>query len=212
MDMNAEQHLAKYLDEYFYNRLSQESKYKSIIRISDKELQLKGVDVIVETQNNKYYIDEKAQLYYINQGLPTFAFEVDFINRNNELSPGWLYNNDLLTDYFFLIWPYATKNDLSKITVDDFTFLDCLMVRKKNIQGYLASCGWDKPSVLSKAKEIRHSNRRNKIEVGQKGFYFYFSEYKNYSEQPINIVIRKRILQKLAARNYKISKTEMKKI
>ena len=46
----------------------------------EKEEQLKGKDVqfsIEELEN--IIIDEKAQIYYINKNIPTFAFEIDFL-------------------------------------------------------------------------------------------------------------------------------------
>jgi hypothetical protein len=210
IDMGAEQELAKFLDVYFYDWLLKNYKFTYVKRNKDKQLQIQGVDVILESKDCNYNIDEKAQLYYINKSLPTFAFEVDFINRNNELAQGWLFNNDLLTDYYFLIWPNATQNDLSKIKAEDFTTLDCLMISKKKIQSYLQSKGWSNKRIFEKARELRNGTSSGKISIqGENDFYFYFSESKYYSEQPINIIIRKNVLIYLADQHYNITKSQV---
>ena len=47
-------------------------------RVETKELQLQGVDVVLHHQGNDYPIDEKGQTHWINKGLKTFAFELEF--------------------------------------------------------------------------------------------------------------------------------------
>ena len=75
-DMNAESELAEFLDENLYSQLLGEGKFLSIERMAEKKQQLQGIDVTAKTQNSVFYIDEKAQLYYINKNIPTFAFEL----------------------------------------------------------------------------------------------------------------------------------------
>lgn len=83
-DMTSESELGKFLDKYLYKELLKSGAFKSITRETEKEVQLNGVDVTcVATNGAVYRIDEKAQLYYINKNLPTFAFEVDFFTRRS---------------------------------------------------------------------------------------------------------------------------------
>ena len=94
-DTKAEQQLAAFMDKYFYNKL--DTTYK---RVTDPEMQLKGVDVIIGSDSVK--IDEKASLYYSNVMIPTFVFELDFMSGNVSHT-GWYLNESLVTDYYMLI-------------------------------------------------------------------------------------------------------------
>lgn len=87
-DMNAESELAEFLDENLYSQLLGEGKFLSIERMAEKEQQLQGIDVTAKTQNSVFYIDEKAQLYYINKNIPTFAFELQFLKGGRVIEGG----------------------------------------------------------------------------------------------------------------------------
>lgn len=209
-DMNAEQEVSNFLEGYFYPWLSKDVDGLSTQRNIEKQLQIKGIDVILKYKGKEYYVDEKAQLYYMNKNLPTFAFEVSFINKKNELSVGWLINDDLLTNYYFLIWLNASTDNIFKVKAKDFTKLDCLMIRKRRVKEYLESKGWSSRRIFEKSIEIRNNTSRGKINIqGENEFYFYFSDSQYYSEQPINIVIRKNVLICLAEQHYCITKSEV---
>ena len=229
-DMRAEQELAKFLDIYLYDK--QKLKCKHIERISDKTQQMEGKDVIIEYDDgSQVIIDEKAQLHYMDICLDTFVFEIDFIGRDNNLHTGWLYNHDLKTDTYMLIWPNKTsyhsiinsvpkkeqlrkiKEILPKIKYDDFESVDCYLIKRNVIKEYLAHNDWDEESILLKAKELRKSKTYGRTFLtGLEDFYFYFSEPFNYRESPINIVIRKNTLTKLAHQKYVVTKKELQSL
>lgn len=106
-DMKAEQRLGEFMDTYFYSKL--ETDNKGILkceRIIDKELQMNGIDVCIETINGKIFLDEKAAIYYSNAMIPTFAFEINSIQTGHiEPVQGWFINDELQTQYYMLIWP-----------------------------------------------------------------------------------------------------------
>lgn len=106
-DMRAEQRLGEFMDAYFYSKLkSKNGAPISFIRMSDRDSQLKGIDVCIETDGRKMLIDEKASVYYSNAMIPTFAFELDSIQRGHtEPVQGWFINDELMTEYYMLIWP-----------------------------------------------------------------------------------------------------------
>lgn len=230
-DMTAEQELAKYLDKYLYDRLK--LKCKTISRITDKTLQMEGLDVIIEYDNGDLVnIDEKAQLHYIDVCRKTFVFEVDFIGRNNTLHPGWLYNNELKTDTYMLIWPQETvynsviksidnnveqlnkiKGILRNIKCDDFVSVECYLIKRDTIKEYLSSNGWNSERILEKSAELRHNKKYKRTFVSETDdFYFYFSEPFNYRESPINIVIKKDVLKELAHKRYMVKKDSLQLI
>ena len=86
-DLASEQDLYSYLDDVY------ESLGLEMDRIEDKNLQLKGVDLIYKGLRKAYYIDEKAQLHYINKDLPTFTFELDFMLYNVP-KVGWFLDEE----------------------------------------------------------------------------------------------------------------------
>lgn len=230
-DMTAEQQLAKYLDKYLYNRMK--SKCKNINRITDKNLQMHGIDVIIEYDNGDLVnIDEKAQLHYIDVCRNTFVFEIDFIGRDNVLHPGWLFNNELKTDTYMLIWPKETiyneviksidnnveqlnkiKKILRNIKCDDFVSVECYLIKRDTIKEYLSSNGWNSERILEKSAELRHNKKYKRTFLSEtNSFYFYFSEPFNYRETPINIVIKKDVLKKLAHKKYVVKKDSLESI
>lgn len=78
-DLNKERILGEYLDER-YLEIFAKSTFK-VKRIHDKTKQLLGIDLILYDNSRSYNIDEKAQLDYLNQSLPTFAFELSYLKK-----------------------------------------------------------------------------------------------------------------------------------
>ena len=204
-DMRAEKELAKFLDEHLYCELLKEEKFISFERVTDRTMQKQGVDVIGKTADAIAYIDEKAQLHYINQCLPTFAFELEFLWHGKAME-GWFLNDSLSTTHYLLLWPNATKTDLSLITSDDFTTVEGMMISKAKIRKHLHDIGLT-DALLHEITELLHQQgisgpRRTAFE----GIKLYVSPSTKYSENPINIVISKKILAPLADAHYLISK------
>ena len=92
-DASAERVVAKYLDYFFYGRLAKPPFHMTSRRTITAQEQRSGCDVVLHSTTQTYLIDEKAQVYYINQSLPTFAFEVDSIQTGG-LRIGWLLNDE----------------------------------------------------------------------------------------------------------------------
>ena len=203
-DMAAEAELASFLDEYLYAPLLAEGHFESISRVHDKEHQLKGVDVVVTTGKTTGNIDEKAQIYYVNKNLPTFAFELQFL-KYGEVIEGWFLNDGLSTDYYLLIWPQATTDSIYELTKETFTRLDALMISKKKLRSRLEELGLSKAVLMQKAAELRRNRVYGKTATGHKGIYYYLSDSRKYVEAPINIVVSKAILQELATAHYEVT-------
>ena len=210
-DMNAESELAHFLDENLYSQLLDEGKFLSIVRITDKEQQLQGIDVIAKTQTSVAYIDEKAQLYYINKDIPTFAFELQFL-KNGRVIEGWFLNDDLKTDYYLLIWPFASVTDVKALKKGDFTKLDALMISKEKLRNKLTSLGLDKETLAQIASQLRRTRTYGKITTGIQGVYYFASDSTKYAEAPINIVVSKARLAALADAHYEVTKDGFKRM
>lgn len=227
-DMAAEKELAKYLDNYLYKK--QMEKCKRITRIEDKTKQIEGLDVVIEYENGmQVKIDEKAQLHYMDICLPTFAFEISFIGRDNELHEGWLYHANLKTDTYMLIWPQRSiyheeivaikektkqlkriREILPNIHYQDFEKVECYLIKREAIKEYLAANKWEEQRMKEEARRLREAKQYGKTPIANTNdFYFYFSDFTKYREAPINVVIRKNKLKELAYKKYIVEKTEI---
>lgn len=202
-DLSAEAQLAYFMDQYLYANFPTGKAFSTIRRVHDKEEQLSGVDVeFVGVDSRVYYVDEKAQLYYLNRNLPTFAFELLFKRGCNDTT-GWLCNPKLKTDFYMLIWPFATQNTPKGISWTQFTKADCLLIQKQRLLKMLAHKGLTVERLQADARDIRASGRVGKIPIpGLAGIYYYASDSSKYSEAPINVVISKSLLMDIAQRRY----------
>ncbi len=99
-DLTKEKLLAPYLDaKYAELNLSFE-------RVDNLKLQKKGVDLIYNHNGKLFFIDEKAQLDYINKSLPTFIFELSYL-KNGVEKMGWLLDKDKITTHYFLLLAFT---------------------------------------------------------------------------------------------------------
>lgn len=209
-DMSAEAELAKFIDEFLYARFPNADSFKSIQRIFDKEQQLQGVDVIFTAADGRSFcIDEKAQLYYINKDLPTFAFEISFL-RDGWPTTGWLCNEALKTDFYLLVWPFATQEHVAGIAADQFVKADCLLIQKKAVLHLLKMNGLSAEKMMQDAERIRAEGRIGKIPIeGVRGIYYFASDARKYREAPINVVITKNHLLSIKQRRYIVTREQV---
>ncbi len=223
----AGEELGKFLDKYFYARLSSNNTVKYMIngnevniqnqlidgfeRMYSKAEQKAGIDVIVNIRGNEYLIDEKCSLDYINKDIPTFIMELSFLGKNKEIKEGWFLNCDIKTDVYLLIWPKAVTEKKSEINMNSFTQLDCIWIQKESIENYMIQNGYTKLNLTRKAETIRNTNKYGTSDK-QKGkkFYFYFTE--NLDEKPINLVIYKDELIRLADSHYIVTKEKVTRL
>lgn len=209
-DMSAEAELARFIDEYLYARFPNSGSFKTIARVHDKEQQLQGVDVIfTAVDDREFRVDEKAQLYYLNKDLPTFAFEINFL-RSGWPTTGWLCNDTLKTDLYLLIWPFAKQDDPKGIRADQFTKADCLLIQKKAILRFLEKNGLPIERMMRDAKKIREEGKTGKLPIeGVRGIYYYASNPNRYREAPINVVISKKHLLSIKQRRYIVTREQV---
>lgn len=204
IDMKAEQALAQFLDKNLYSGLRSEGHFSSIIRETDSRRQKNGIDVSMSYRKVPIYIDEKASLYYINQNLPTFAFELTY-RRHGKDWLGWFLNDQLKTTHYLLLWPNANTSELAVIQADDFTTVDALLIRKSRLKEYLEPIGLDDHTLLECTKILRQQGVIGRQSIPQDGMSLSVSDPAKYSESPVNLVINKRILLDLADAHYRIT-------
>jgi hypothetical protein len=188
-DEHCEKVMGEFLDKYFYN----ENIEGTITRVKDRKLQVKGVDVVIDDGDVKFYIDEKAAIRYV--GLKTFALELSFINRQGDINTGWLLDNKKINDYFLFVW----INELNGTEIKDISSIknvDVALVSKASIFRHLNSLGWTKNNLLEKDRRIRNNEDEYMGNILKDKCKFSFSNH--LVEKPINILLPKETYMEIA--------------
>jgi hypothetical protein len=195
-DEHCEKVMGEFLDKYFYN----ENIEGTITRVKDRKLQVKGVDVVIDDGDVKFYIDEKAAIRYV--GLKTFALELSFINRQGDINTGWLLDNKKINDYFLFVW----INELNGTEIKDISSIknvDVALVSKASIFRHLNSLGWTKNNLLEKDRRIRNNEDEYMGNILKDKCKFSFSNH--LVEKPINILLPKETYMEIADLSINIS-------
>lgn len=195
-DEHCEKVMGEFLDKYFYN----ENIEGTITRVKDRKLQVKGVDVVIDDGDVKFYIDEKAAIRYV--GLKTFALELSFINRQGDVNTGWLLDNKKINDYFLFVW----INELNGTEIKDISSIknvDVALVSKASIFRHLNSLGWSKNNLLEKDRRIRNNEDEYMGNILRDKCKFSYSEH--LIEKPINILLPKETYMEIADLSINIS-------
>lgn len=217
IDMKAEEQLASFLDNNFYSKLhDRNGNAVEFDRKKDKESQLQGIDVELMADGKIFVIDEKASFYYSNAMIPTFAFEIDSIQRgHDEPVEGWFVNDRLKTEYYLLIWPNIkcelqdgqwVRKNLNVIKMSDFTIVEAMLIEKQRLLIEVEKHGCNKPYLVEYAKRLRqlmNNKAESKFEVIDDDIKIMYSG--KIAEKPINAVIQKSLLKSIASATYLIS-------
>jgi hypothetical protein len=185
-DLNKEQILSEYLDRLY------KSKKITFERIVDIDKQHQGIDVVIQHKSKDYFIDEKAQLHYLNKDLPTFTFELSYLNKSNELKEGWLFDAHKHTQYYFLITGiFLKENKTELLDITDIQSIKITSVNRKRLMKLLGALGLSKYNLYAYDNDIRthESYGKNTIpELNKKNGVIYYTEH--LSEKPMNLQIK----------------------
>lgn len=187
-DLSKEELLGTYLDT-FYPQIFKDSPFK-VERIWNTSMQHQGVDLLLKNDNQCFYVDEKAQLDYLNISLPTFAFEISYLKRGH-WRVGWLVDGTKVTQIYFLITNIylLEKGDLSA----GLSTIKIIGIYRSKLLALLKSRGLNQERVITLEKNIRNNNINGRIPIPElderKEGVFYFSKT-NKREQPINVVLK----------------------
>jgi hypothetical protein len=181
-DLNKEKQLSRLLDVYYQKHLI----HYHTKRVHDLENQLAGVDVVFIHKKNKeqFYIDEKAQLDYVNDDLPTFAFEPGYYKKDI-FKEGWLFDPKKITDFYALVT--AIYEDEPGV----FTTCKITLVNRKKLRSFLTQRKITKAILdeyLTQNKEIHGKLKLQELNPRTEG-YLYFSK-NNKLEKPINLILK----------------------
>ena len=196
-DLAFEQVMASYLDHHLYfNPLFSEHK-----RITDIDLQNKGVDVIL-TSNEfglaQSKVDEKCAAHHCNEDMQTFAFELYYKKKTVE-HIGWFIDPYKETQAYMLIWPFVEgslgSGYVESIREEDITGIRYLIVKRDKLTAYFNKRGFTCERLLNDAKSL-FSNPSVRIET--KYSQFHYAKSPKYPESPVNMVVKRETLWKLA--------------
>ncbi len=180
--MSKERLLFSFLDRQYQKYL----RHYSFERTAEIEAQLQGVDMVFTHKQTGvvYLIDEKAQLDYLNETLPTFAFELCY-EKDGVQKVGWFLDTTKKTDFYSLITGiYADE-------MDKFTACNITFINREKLLDFLDSRGLSS----EKMKELARSqpNYHGKMELESLNphneGYLFFSR-KNKSEKPVNLILK----------------------
>lgn len=177
-DLAKERFIQPLLDSYY-----RQLKHYSFERVTDSEQQYQGVDLILSHKENgmRFFVDEKAQLDYLNESLPTFAFEIQY-QKEGSKKEGWLYDSNKKTQFYALATSiFSDENE--KLTSCKLTFIN-----REKLLSLLKLKGIDKSTLIDYGK----TTQNGKIIIEQldpiaEGYLFLS---KSKAELPLNLVLK----------------------
>lgn len=185
-DLNQEQFLQPYLDRcYAAHGIHAQ-------RTIERFDQAQGIDVRLTKDGRSYQVDEKAQLHYIGQCLPTFALEVDLL-VNGQLSPGWLFDTRKRTEVYAFVFDIAVHGSGTQIRHPDQVASACIvLVNRARLIRKLADEGLDETTCRRMANELRGTRDKSRT-VHAPGVRIMLST--KYEEEPVNLLVTRRYLE-----------------
>ena len=200
--------MSEYMHLYYYSQLYNKDKTKlsGYERITEKNIQEEGIDVVFVKDGKKYIVDEKAQMDYIYEEKPRPTFALELLNSKSGRE-GWFVNPNLKTEYYMFIWPHANEKPLS---IDKIEYAQYALVEKKKLVEAVTEnyCG---PNVLLEyARRMvdekmgeQVPNKNGKLQGYKfKGDFFddraYLFYTVNKKEEPVNLVVKRYWLEDLS--------------
>lgn len=196
--------ISEFLDKHFY------PKYVSDFeRVTDRQRQCAGIDVIFNRDGHQYLCDEKNGGTRINTNLRTFSLELSFINRAGARQTGWLLNKNNINDSYLFIW--TDKADSEKPTsISEIREVEVALVRKEKIIEYLKNvAGLDEVTMSALNESIVNnplsmdyaliSENAGKRKYSINGVTVCHST--QLYEQPLNIILSREVYRKISDLN-----------
>ncbi|CAZ95748.1 hypothetical protein [Zobellia galactanivorans] len=181
-DLEREQRLYILLDRYYKHYL----KHYTFERVSDLRRQLKGIDLIFthKTNGKQFFIDEKAQLDYVNENLPTFAFELSY-EKKGSLKKGWLFDASKKTDFYALI------TSIYADAPNTFTSCKITLVNRQKLIALLKRRSITAASIKKYALLRQKLHGKIKLDMlHHRSEGYLFSSTKNKAERPLNLILK----------------------
>ncbi len=195
--------------------------------VKDRSRQVQGIDIICDIPRTfpKSFFklkQKKVDIKACAKLIPTFCFE--FAGNKTSKNKGWIANSELLTDYYLLVYHEIENGSRSytvnkaRITVDNVIYTKALLIKKakicKYINEYIKDVSYD--YIITTIREMSKDKKSiaryqldengKIIEKRKDDNKIYFSVSKQLGEQPINIILRREELEKLAEHIWEVDK------
>ena len=194
--------------------------------VEDTERQLKGIDLIADVPlpDGTIHKNAKIDIKSIASQLSSFCFELRGSEKTRQT--GWFLNNEVETDYYLLV--YHTLNETfpddirnsyskakSKINSNSIGTTEYLLIPRQNLKEVIVD-SWNLNSIedlkecipmiettydeskLGSNKVYVYNNKQLDI-VCKQDTNFYITYSINVYEKPINLVVKKTILNDIAS-------------
>jgi len=177
------------LDSYYQKHLKQ----YCFERISNLKKQLQGIDLILKDNisGKRFFVDEKAQLDYVNESLPTFAFELMYL-KNTVQKQGWLFDVSKKTQFYALITSIYSDED------DVFTSCNITFVNREKLILRLNEMGLSQKGleqIISKNQNKHGKLTLEQLNPKSEGYLFFST--KNKAEKPVNLILKLDYLERI---------------
>ena len=225
-DLLGEQAVNKFLVDFLYEKFKEKGYIIDFEVSRELNKQHAGSDtVLILKSGKKIVVDEKAAIHYAKTNLkekamPTFAFEVSYM-YNGQLKEGWLTNpkyNETQRYLLCWLWVQAGTNK-SRLKYDDIVQIEAMIFEKTDIQEYIiniVTADTDIVKFHTVASDKRVSLEEkilqkalDKIDepVGKETCpKWYLTGGNILSEQPLNILLYKNQLEKLAKSHWLVTR------
>jgi len=187
-DLNIESKFGRYLDTVYPHIGGLDKKF-TFYRKDDLESQYAGIDLLLidKKSGKEHYIDEKAQLHYLNKSLATFTFELSYL-KDDVWKEGWFYDEKKLTQTYFLFTSIQTDRD------NNFKGCRFISINRKLLQNFLEENALTEKRIFEYEKMFREDTKRYNgeqvIPEIDRTFATFHCSFSNLREKPINLKIR----------------------
>lgn len=184
-DLYKEKQLHPLLNDYYKNL-----KNYTYQRVINLKQQKQGVDLVFKhkQKNTCYYIDEKAQLDYVNHSLPTFAFEILYYSKN-QVKQGWLFDQDKITDFYALITAISTDPK------NNFKACEIYFVNRKKLVALLQNHKLNQKALVNIAQKKPNSSKICIPQLNPNTQGYLYASKSNKAEKPLNLILKLQWLQ-----------------
>ena len=198
----------EFLDDYFFQKEEMKSKWVE----SNDSRQLKGIDVYITSDKhslNEAKVDIKSAVKSSTYYLPTFALELSSLDKTGRERIGWFINDNLETEYYLLVYPRSQKFYTEMELKTDIDYADYYLVRKDDLRNYFLSKGYDCARLKKISDEMREEKKESGVvkltrESDCDDFKFVLSGH--LKEQPVNVVVKRRVYNRLAVLQGRVEK------
>ena len=213
LDNLIEKNISDFLDENFWSKFP-----NGFIRQHSKALQFSGIDVTLICKNSlSVHFDEKSKVYgVLNSILQYPSFEISFLNRANQIQPGWFCQKNLSTDYYSFVGVYTVNenNDINCLSSSTaISACDMLCCKKQEVIDFVKQTTSlnDLYNDANKLRNESKSTRGSKHRKYYKNFWLTYSS--NLFEKPVNLVMTRNTLENFKnSKHFYITKSEIKKL